>query len=142
MKPIYTLIACLVLAGVVRGQTGSANPDSSANDTNLAAEIKALREALLQTQKQMAAQQREIEALKEGAKAEQTASAGNQHPPSMIDAAMHTAIPSSPGLANSSIVPNVSSQPVAQEQAKESQKPLGSFNIGDAVFIPGGFVDF
>jgi hypothetical protein len=142
MKPIYILIACLLLTGAVRGQTNGANPDSSANDANLAAEVKALREALLQTQKQMAAQQQEIEALKERAKTEQATSVGNQHPPSMIDAAMHTAIPSSPGSANSSVGAYVNSQPVAQEQAKENQKPLGSFNIGDAVFTPGGFVDF
>jgi hypothetical protein len=142
MKPSYVLIACLLLPGVTRGQTSGANPDPSANDANLAAEVKALREALLQTQKQMAAQQQEIEALKERAKTEQAASAGNQHPPSMIDAAMHTAVPYSSVSANSSIGANVSSQPVAQEQAKENQKPLGSFNIGDAVFTPGGFVDF
>jgi hypothetical protein len=142
MKPTYILIACLLLTSVVRGQTSGANPDSSANDTNLAAEVKALREALLQTQKQMAAQQQEIEALKERAKTEQAASVGNQQPPRMLDAAMHTAIPSSPRAASSSIGANVSSQPVAQEQAKENQKPLGSFNIGEAEFTPGGFVDF
>jgi hypothetical protein len=142
MKPIYIVIACLLLSGVVRGQTSGANPDSTANDANLAAEIKALREALLQTQKQMAVQQQEIEALNERAITEQAASVGNQHPPSMIDAAMHTAVPSNPGFASSTIGANVSGQPVSQEPAKENQKPLGSFNIGDAVFTPGGFVDF
>src|SRR6267378_3256170 len=64
MKPIHILLACFLLPGVVKAQTSSANPNSSANDTNLAMEVKALREALLQTQKQMAAQQREIETLK------------------------------------------------------------------------------
>ncbi len=64
MKPVYILLACSVLPGVVKAQTSSANPDSSQRDTNLATEVKALREALLQTQKQMAAQQREIETLK------------------------------------------------------------------------------
>ena len=39
-------------------------PDSSANNPNLVDEVKSLREALLQTQRQMAAQQREIEILK------------------------------------------------------------------------------
>jgi hypothetical protein len=58
MKPIYILLACFLLPGVVEAQTSSPNPDSSAHDTNLATEAKALREALLQTQKQMAAQQR------------------------------------------------------------------------------------
>jgi hypothetical protein len=142
MKPIYILLACFLLPGVVKAQTSSANPDSSANDANLATEVKALREALSQTQKQMAAQQQEIEALKERAKTEQAASVGNQQPPSMTDAGMPTAMPSSPGFASSSVGANVSGQPVSREQAKEHQKPLGSFNIGDAVFTPGGFVDF
>jgi hypothetical protein len=142
MKPIYILIACLLLTGIVRGQASGANPDPPASDTNLAAEVKALREALSQTQKQMAAQQQELEALKDRAKTEQAASVGNQQPPTMIDAAMHTAIPSSPAFASSPVGANVSSQPLSQEQTKENEKPLGSFNIGDAVFTPGGFVDF
>src|SRR6202008_3362870 len=76
------------------------------------------------------------------ARTERAASLGSQHPPSMLDAAMHTAIPSSPGLASSSNSAGVSSAPVSQEQTKEKERPLGSFNIGDAVFTPGGFVDF
>ena len=80
MKPIHILIACLLLAGAVRGQTSGANPDSSANDTNLATEVKALREALSQTQKQMAAQQREIEALKAQSRNAVAASAPSELP--------------------------------------------------------------
>jgi len=34
MKPIYILLACCLLSGVVEAQTSSPNPDSSANDTN------------------------------------------------------------------------------------------------------------
>src|ERR1700758_4762065 len=64
MKPIHILFACLFLPVAALGQSSNAHPDSSVSDTNLAAEIKSLREALLQTQKQMAAQQREIEALR------------------------------------------------------------------------------
>ena len=45
-------------------------PNSSpASDTNLAAEVQALREALSQTQKQVAAQQAEIQTLKAQSKA-------------------------------------------------------------------------
>jgi hypothetical protein len=141
-KAIHFSFVCLLLPSIALAQGSAQQTDSSKNDTNLAAEVKALREALLQTQKQMAAQQREIEALKERAKTEQTASPGNQQPPTIIDAAMHTAMPAGPGVATSSIGANASSQPVSQEQAKEDQKPLGSFNIGDAIFTPGGFVDF
>src|ERR1700749_1928773 len=64
MKLFCILIALLAIPGVVRGQSSGASSGSSASDGNLAEEVKALREALLQTQKQMAAQQREIEALK------------------------------------------------------------------------------
>jgi hypothetical protein len=143
MKPVHILLAGLLWAGVARAQTSDVNRDSPADHTDLTAEVKALREALSQTQKQMAAQQQEIEALKEDrAKTEQAASVGNQQPPSMIDVGMHTAIPSGPGFASSSMGANVSTPPVSQEQAKENHKPLGSFNIGDAVFTPGGFVDF
>ena len=34
MKPIYILLACCLLSGVVEAQTSSPNPDSSANDSN------------------------------------------------------------------------------------------------------------
>src|SRR5260221_14388034 len=78
MKPIHFLLACFLLSGVVKAQTSSANPDSSANDTALAAEVKALREALLQTQKQMAAQQHEIETLKAQSKNAVTVSAPSE----------------------------------------------------------------
>jgi hypothetical protein len=141
VKLLHTLCLLLLAPGLILAQADPQKPDSSPNNSDLATEVKALREALLQTQKQMAAQQREIEALKE-AKASQVASVGNEQAPRMMDAAMHTAIPSSPGVASSPIGANVSSQPVSQEQAKDNQRPLGSFNIGDAVFTPGGFVDF
>src|ERR1700722_11886285 len=113
MKPILILLACFLWAGVTQAQTSEVNHDSPADHTDLAAEVKALREALLQTQKQMAAQQHEIEALKERAKTEQAASVGNQPPPRMIDAPMLAAIPSGPGFANSSTSANVGSQPVS-----------------------------
>src|SRR5258705_7833322 len=87
MKPIYILLACFLLPGVVKAQTSSANPDSSANDTNLAAEVKALREALLQTQKQMAAQQREIETLKAQSKDEAARTVTNEPAPSSSEIA-------------------------------------------------------
>ena len=82
MKPIYILLACFLLPGLIKAQTSSANPDSSANDTNLGSEVKALREALLQTQRQMAAQQREIERLKAQSKDGATRTVANQPAPS------------------------------------------------------------
>jgi hypothetical protein len=141
-KAIHFSFVCLLLPCIALAQGSAQQTDPSKNDTDLAAEVKALRDALLQTQKQMAAQQREIEELRERAKTDQAAPVGSEQAPRVMDAAMHTAIPSSPGFASSPIGANVSSQPVSPEQAKENEKPLGSFNIGDAVFTPGGFVDF
>ena len=43
-------------ANVVRAQADSQNPDTWPNTSDVAAELKSLREALLQTQKQVAAQ--------------------------------------------------------------------------------------
>src|ERR1700723_1011097 len=139
MKLLHAICLLLLAPGLMLAQAGSQAPDSSPSDSEVAAELKALREALLQTQKQMAAQQQEIEALKERAKTEQVASVGNEQPqpPRVIDAAMHTAIPSALEAADSSIGANAVKQPGAQQEGKE--KPLGSFNIGDAVFTPGGF---
>ena len=56
---VWLLFPCVVLAQSSAQQTGSPQ-----NDMDLAAEVKALRTALLQTQKQVAAQQLEIESLK------------------------------------------------------------------------------
>src|ERR1700751_5286947 len=82
MKPIHILFACFFFPVVALGQTSNPNPDSSANDTSLAAEVKALREALLQTQKPMAAQQRELEPLKAKSKDEAPRTAPNEPTPS------------------------------------------------------------
>jgi hypothetical protein len=127
-------------------QSGVPPTEAPPSNSDLASEVRALREALLQTQKQMAAQQQEIETLKEE-RIEQAASLGNPHPPSMIDAALH--VPAAPSTATASSSPSPTSPamngpvpPVAQKPTKENQAPLGSFNVGDAVFTPGGFVDF
>ena len=68
MKRICVFFTLLFLPGMALAQTSSQDPHSSVDDTNLAAEVKALREALQQTQKQLVNQQHEIEALKEQSK--------------------------------------------------------------------------
>ena len=144
MKPIHILFACLLLSGVARAQTSSADSDSSADNTNLATEVKALREALLQTQRQMAAQQREIETLKAQSKNAVTVPAPSELPSRGNGVASDSDV-SAPGPTTVSAGANIQQQPRTrqpQEQGKPEQMPLGSFNIGDAVFTPGGFVDF
>jgi hypothetical protein len=144
MKPIHILFACLLLSGVARAQTSSADSDSSADNPNLATEVKALREALLQTQRQMAAQQREIETLKAQSKNAVTVPAPSELPSRGNGVASDLDV-SAPGPTTVSAGANIQQQPRTrqlQEQGKPEQMPLGSFNIGDAVFTPGGFVDF
>ena len=142
MKPIHILFACLLLPGVVRGQTSSANPDSSGSDANLAAEIKSLREALLQTQKQMAAQQQEIESLKAQSKNAVTIAPVSELPNPSNKAAGDSATPAVEPATVSPVakIQRQSPAPQIQENGKP-EAPLGSFRIGDAVLELGGFVD-
>src|SRR6266851_573433 len=143
MKPIHILFACLLFPVVARGQTSNANPDSSANDTNLAAELKALREALSQTQKQMAAQQREIETLKARSKDGATRTATDE-PASPSEIAAGESATSTVEPSTEHVGVNIKRQAPTQqlqEQGKPEQVPLGSFRLGDAVLELGGFVD-
>jgi hypothetical protein len=144
MKPIYILIACLFLAGVVRAQTSAANPDSSATDTNLAAEIKSLREALSQTQIQMAVQQREIEALKAQSRNAVIGAGSSESFPSRSNRSAANLATSAPEPSNVSPGANIQQQTPAQQieaQGNPEPVPLGSFRIGDAILELGGFVD-
>ena len=81
MKALFICFACLILPGVILAQTAGQPPDSSANNPDLRAEVKALREALQQTQNQVANQQHEIETLKAQSKDGPTTSAANQISP-------------------------------------------------------------
>jgi len=84
MKPIYILLACLLLPGVVPASpTTGTNPDTSAKDTDLAAQVQGSSRSSLATQKQMArAQQREIETLKAQSKDGATLTVTNEPTPS------------------------------------------------------------
>jgi DNA anti-recombination protein RmuC len=97
MKALRALCSVMMVPGCLWAQASPQKADSSTNDSDVAAELKAVREALSQTQKQMAsqqqaltealsqtqkqiaAQQQEIEALKSQSRAEQTASVRNEH---------------------------------------------------------------
>ena len=70
MKATNILLACLLLPGITWAQAKGQDPGSlPASGTDLASEVQALREALSQTQKQVAAQQAEIQTLKTQSKA-------------------------------------------------------------------------
>jgi len=113
----------LVLApGLALAQTNAQTAPS--DPTSIAAELKALREAMVQQQQQIARQQQQIENLQ---KALEAKTYGTPH---VEDAALHT---------NTPVDTNAAAGDVQEQQVKES--PL-SFRIGGADFTPGGFVDF
>jgi uncharacterized coiled-coil protein SlyX len=113
-------ICFMVLAtGLALGQTAS---NGSAAPGSVADELKALREAIGQQQKQIAQQQQQIQTLEQRL---QDKTSGTPH---VADAALHTASPA----------PETT---VVQETEKPKESPL-SFRIGGADFTPGGFVDF
>jgi hypothetical protein len=138
MKVIRCLLLLVVTPGFIWAQSSAQVTDSSQNNPDVAAELKAVREALLQTQKQLAAQQQEIEALKNGAKSEQALPASSEQAPRAIDAAMHTGVPSGLTPTGNSVDANAGTQSVAQDQGN---RPPGTFNIGSVQFTPGGFFD-
>jgi hypothetical protein len=112
----------LVLApALVLAQTNAQNAPS--DPTSVAAELKALREAMAQQQQQLAQQQQRIDTLEKELEAK---TAGTPH---VEDAALHTSTPATTNAVASDV----------QEKVPES--PL-SFRIGGADFTPGGFVDF
>lgn len=119
---------CVVLcsAGLMWAQ-------SNRDPKDLETELDSLRQALAQTQKQVAAQQREIDALKSGSKFVPPTSAAND--PTTNRAAMATA-------SNISRPPdgNVAGSK-APAQTANGQETKQSFKVGSVVFTPGGFLD-
>ena len=90
MKRLHTLFLVLFAPGLMWAQASAPRASSSTNDSELATELKALREALSQTQKQMASQQQEIEALRQQLGASQPASVTQVETPRTIGAAVTT----------------------------------------------------
>jgi uncharacterized coiled-coil protein SlyX len=114
---------CFVVlaSGLALGQATAPN-SGSAGSGSVADELKALREAISEQQKQISQQQQQIQTL------QQQLVDKTSGTPHVADAALHTA----PAPA-----------PVAVVQGTEPPKesPL-SFRIGSTEFTPGGFVDF
>jgi hypothetical protein len=111
----------VLVSGLALGQASS--PDSgSGGSGSVADELKALREAITEQQKQIAQQQQKIENL------EQQLMQKPSGTPRVADAALHTATPASTAAT-------------VQETEKPKESPL-SFRIGGTEFTPGGFVDF
>lgn len=142
MKVTHILLAGLLLPGISMAQARGQDPGSSpASGTDLASEVQALREALLQTQKQVAAQQAEIQTLKTQPQASSVTSATSNQVP-----VERTYDLSSPGLGAKSTYDTANAgQPSArpaQQTGNETKTPTGSFKFDNAVLEIGGFVDF
>ena len=142
MKAINILFACLLLPGVSWAQAGGQDPSSSAaGGTGLASEVQALREALSQTQKQVAAQASEIQILKAQSRASAVTTATDDQ--ALVE---RTSDLSSPGLGATGTYDMAGTgQPSAhpaQQTGNEEKPPTGSFKFDNAVMAIGGFVDF
>jgi hypothetical protein len=134
----------LLVPGFVYGQTAT-HPADSPNTSDVGSQLDALRQALLQTQQQLAAQQQEIQVLKTELKGSQPGT------PALITAAEVVRPTPTPADANPpdpspeihSGAANVDNQPADQQKQPGNQPlPLGAIKLGEAVLTPGGFVDF
>ena len=141
VRMLCLCVLCLLLIAPISmwAQNNPQKPDSSANNSDAAGELGALRESLSQTQRQVASQQEEIEALKHLLSARQPASAGTQQEALEASNAADPTQPIFPS-AGSYAGGNFGIQPAAQGEGQEKKSPL-SFKIGSATFTPGGFVD-
>ena len=142
MKIVYCVFVALLGPGMMLAQSSGQQPVSSRNNTDLTSEVQALREALWQMQKQVAAQQQEIEALKSQSKNPVTVPSSSELLPSLGNGVAGDSVPSTLESTIASAGATVQRQPTQiQGQGKPEQMPLGSFRFGDAILELGGFVD-
>ncbi len=151
-KALRAVFLMMMAPGLLWGQTTAQKTDSSPSNSDVAAELKALRETLLQTQKQMASQQdqtqkqmasqqAEIESLKQQLSAKQSAAVGTQgEAPHVVNAALEVPGPSAPSAEEISAPASAAIQP-PPPQYGQGNRPIGTFNAGGAEFTLGGFVD-
>jgi hypothetical protein len=112
MRLLEKMCFVVLASGLALGQA-TADNSGSAGTGSVADELKALREAISQQQKQISQQQQQIQTLEQ-----------------QLDnkTSLHTA-------------PVPVKATIAQETEKPKESPL-SFRIGSTDFTPGGFVDF
>ena len=141
MKFLKTLCFTVLASSLMLGQNTSTT--GSASD-NIADELKKLRDAVTEQQKQIAQQQEEIQNLeqqlagKQDTTAKQDATAKKDDlSPRFVDASLRTSSSSTSAAAQPA---STQTQP-QQPEAQGAKSPL-SFRIGAAEFTPGGFVDF
>jgi hypothetical protein len=121
MRLLEKMCFVLLASGLALGQATASN-SGSAGTGSVADELKALREAISEQQKQISQQQQQIQTL------EQQLDKQASGTPHVADTALRTA-------------PVPVKATVVQETEKPKESPL-SFRIGGTEFTPGGFVDF
>src|SRR4051794_35897714 len=128
MGQLRALCLLLIAPSLIWAQVSTQEPDSSRSSS--IAELRALREALLQTQKQVALQQEEIESLNQRLSATQPSSVGAQgEAPGLINAGL---TPSALRSGDTYAVAHVADRRAAQGKGSENESPLSSFKLGDA----------
>ena len=135
MKLSRLFLGFLLLGSGLLAQDSGPATKSSTTGTDLTGEVESLREALSQTQKQLAAQQQEIEMLKARAR---VGPASDNATVTEMDERTYD-LTSSAGSSGAAQTSTAASQQGAPRQ--ESSQPLGSFKFGGAVLDLGGFVD-
>lgn len=131
MKLLRPLFLVLLTSGMMLAQNTTNPNHTAAEDTSVAGELKALRQALAEQQSQITRQQQELEKLRKQVALREASAGGNDATARVVDASLHNS-----GSINAAAV-SITDAP--QDKPKES--PL-SFRIGAADFTPGGFVDF
>ncbi len=128
MRLLQKLCFVVLASGLAMGQATATN-GGSAGTGSVADELKALREAISQQQKQISDQQQQMSKQQQQIQTLQqqlaTTTSGTPH---VADASMRT-------------VATPVNATVMQEVEKPKESPL-SFRIGGTDFTPGGFVDF
>jgi hypothetical protein len=122
----------VLASGLALGQATATN-SGSAGSGSVADELKALREAIAEQQKQITQQQQQI--VQQQQQIQTLQQQVQQKPsatPHVEDASLRTTAPAAVPTAATTVV---------QETEKPKESPL-SFRIGNAEFTPGGFVDF
>src|ERR1700693_2791884 len=135
MTLLRSVLLLLVTPGLIWAQSSAQVTDSSQNNPDVTAELKALREALSQTQKQMTSQQQEIEALRQQLGAGQPASvSAPAEAPKVINAAL--TLPDSRSVSSYNGASAAIQRP--PQDNGQGNRPLGSFNIGGGEGSCGG----
>jgi hypothetical protein len=137
MTELSTLWLLLVAPGLVWAQA-SPQQQLDSSSSNSACELRSLREALVQTQKQVALQQAEIESLNQRLRLTPPTSVRAQGEASLAT----DAVPTPPVVQSSnSYVSRVAERLLTQDKKEQNESPLSSVKLGDALLTLGGFVD-